>query len=286
MEDVIINLCPTGMVPTKEMTPHVPVSPNEIIEDVLACAEIGINMVHVHARDTNGKPSYDPAIYEKILTGIRKYRPDLIIGISLSGRDFKEFEQRAAGLSLQGDAKPDTGSLTTSSLNFPKQASVNSPEMIKRLSETMLEKGILPEIEVFDTGMINYAKYLITKGLIKPPYYFNLLFGNIANAQAEEDEAMLMLKRLPENCLWSFAGIGDCQLKMNELGIKLGGGVRVGLEDTIYFDDKRTILATNVELVKRMHEVIKIHGRKLMEPLELRRKLGLCVLPGQYGIAQ
>lgn len=285
MQDIIVNLCPTGMIPTKEMTPHAPLQPREIIEDVLACAEVGVTMVHLHARDKDGRPDYHPEIYAEIISGIRKYRPDLILGISLSGRDFTEFEKRSAGLFLEGDVKPETGSLTTSSLNFPKQASVNSPEMIKKLAATMLEKGILPELECFDAGMINYAHYLIKKELIKPPFYFNLLFGNIANAQADEEEARMMIRRLPENSFWSFAGVGDCQEKMHKLAVDWGGGARVGLEDNIYFDSSRTRLAKNVELVKRVKEFAEAAGRKIMQPIELRKKLNLSTVQGKYGLA-
>jgi len=284
MSELIINLCPTGMIPTKEMTPNVPIEPREIIEDVLKCAEIGITMVHLHARDKAGVPTYDPDIYAEILRGIRKYRPDLICGISLSGRNFKEFEQRSAGLFLAGEAKPDTGSLTTSSLNFNAQESISSPEMIKQLAQTMLEKGVLPEIEVFDTGMINYTKYLIKKGLLRPPYYVNLLFGSIANAQATLLDAGLALQQLMPEALWSFAGIGDYQLKMNTLAVTFGGGVRVGLEDNIWFDSGRTKLATNEMLVKRIKEIAEAMGRPVMKPLDLRKKLNLQTEKGLYGV--
>jgi len=272
------------MIPTKKMTPYVPVEPQEIIEDVLKCAEIGITMVHLHARDKAGVPTYDPKIYEEILLGIRKYRPDLICGISLSGRNFKEFEQRSAGLSLTGGAKPDTGSLTTSSLNFNAQESISSPEMIKQLAQTMLEKGIMPEIEVFDTGMINYTKYLIKKDLLRPPYYVNLLFGSIANAQATLLDAGLALQQLMPEAYWSFAGIGDYQLKMNTLAVIFGGGVRVGLEDNIWFDAGRTKLATNEMLVKRIKEIAEASGRPVMKPLALREKLNLQTEKGLYGV--
>lgn len=283
-KELIVNLCPTGMIPTKEMTQYVPISPQEIIEDVLRCAEIGVTMVHLHARDKNGAPAYDPEIYAEMLTGIRKYRPDLICGISLSGRNFKEFEQRAAGLFLEGEAKPDTGSLTTSSLNFNKQESMSSPEMIKRLAQTMLEKGIMPEIEVFDTGMINYAKYLIKKGLIRAPYYVNLLFGSIANAQATLLDAGLAMQQLMPDALWSFAGIGEYQLCMNALGVVFGGGVRVGLEDNIWFDESRTKLATNESLVKRIKDIAEVMNRPIMKPIDLRVKLNLQTEKGLYGL--
>ena len=284
MEDLIVNLTPTGMVPTKEMTSHVPLEPKEIIEDVLKCAEIGVTMVHLHARDKKGEPTYDPEIYAEIIGGIRKYRPDLILGVSLSGRNFKEFDQRAASLSLTGELKPDDGSLTTSSLNFIQQESMNAPEMIKNLAQAMLDKGIMAEIEVFDSGMVNYAKYLIKKGLIKPPYYLNILFGNIANAQADLVEAGHMISQLPPESLWSFAGIGEAQLKMNSVAIAMGGGVRIGLEDNIWFDEGRTKLASNEMLVKRIKALAELHGRKIMAPRNLREKLNLHTEKGKYGL--
>lgn len=259
----ILNFTPTGMIPTKEMTPHVPVTPREIVEQVLEVAELGVNMVHLHARDQRtGKPTHEKEIYAEIISGIRRENKDLVLGVSTSGRNFPEFAKRSACLELTGDAKPDFGSLTLSSLNFNKQASVNSPETIQRLATKMQENGIRPELEVFDLGMVNYAKYLIRKGLIRPPYYFNLILGNIACAQANMLSLGLMIKDLPEGSLWSAGGIGSRQLKMNSMAIVAGGGVRVGLEDNIFYDQERTRLATNRELVERVMVVAKAMGRK------------------------
>ncbi|MHC4424427.1 MAG: 3-keto-5-aminohexanoate cleavage protein, partial [Planctomycetota bacterium] len=103
---------------------------------------------------------------------------ELIICVSTSGRVFFEFEKRSAVLDLKGELKPDFGSLTLSSLNFNRQASVNTPQMIQDLAKKMLENNIRAELEAFDLGMINYAKYLIRKNLLKPPCYFNLILGN------------------------------------------------------------------------------------------------------------
>jgi len=282
--DLIINLAPTGMIPTKEMTPHVPVTVSEIVEDVHKAHEIGITMVHLHARDEiTGNPSYKAEIYGRIISGIRKYAPDLIICVSLSGRDFQEYEKRAEPLSLDGDLKPDMGSLTLSSLNFNKQASMNEPDMIIALAEEMQKKGILPELEAFDAGMINYAKYLEKKRLLKPPHYFNLLLGNIACAQADLLHAGIMIRDLPGNSIWSLAGIGNAQLMMNSIAIASGGGVRVGLEDNIWFDAGRTRLASNVELVSRVHTIARANGRKVMPSADCRKLLGLCGGNGSYG---
>lgn len=271
------------MIPTKEMTPHVPISVSEIVEDVHEAIEIGITMVHLHARDETGKPTYKNEVYGKIIEGVRKYSKELIICVSLSGRGIKEFVHRASPLQLEGDLKPDMGSLTLSSLNFNKTESVNSPEMIQDLALEMKNKGIVPELEAFDAGMINYAKFLEKKGLLKAPHYFNLLLGNIACAQADLLHAGLMVRDLPENSYWSFAGIGDAQLAMNSVAIAANGGVRVGLEDNIFFDRHRKKLAKNSDLLKRIHVVANANEREMMSPGELRQLLNLNPGNGKYG---
>lgn len=282
--DLIINFTPTGMIPTKEMTPHIPVSVMEIIENVHEAVEIGITMVHLHARDEiTGIPTYKAEVFGKIIEGIRKFSRDLIICVSLSGRGIREFEHRASPLQLDGELKPDMGSLTLSSLNFNNTESVNSPEMIQRLALEMKDKGILAELEAFDAGMINYAKYLEAKGLLQPPLYFNLLLGNIACAQADLLHAGLLIHDLPQNSFWSFAGIGNTQLKMNSLAIAAGGGVRVGLEDNIWFDKERTRLATNSDLLIRVHKLAEANSRNIMAPAELRKLLRLKPGFGEYG---
>ena len=284
-ENLILNFTPTGMIPTKKMTPFVPISVSEIVEDVHRASEIGITMVHLHAREPiTEEPTYKKEIYAEIIKGIRKFDPYLVICVSLSGRTFSKLEQRSDPLFLEGALKPDMGSLTLSSLNFNNIASTNSPKMIQDLASIMKEKGILPELEAFDVGMINYAKYLEKKNLIKPPFYFNLLLGNIACAQADLLHTGLMIKDLPENALWSLAGIGNMQLKINSLSIAIGGGVRVGLEDNIWYDESRTKLATNVDLLKRIHTIAKANSKEIMTPLEFRKKMNLAEGNGTYGL--
>ncbi len=198
MNKLIVNFTPTGMIPTREMTPHAPLSVNEIIEDVHVAWEAGITMLHLHARDpVTGMPTHKREVYAQLIEGIRAYAPELIICVSLSGRDVAEFEARAEVLQLDGGLKPDMGSLTLSSLNFNQRASINEPEVIQRLAQRMMEREIRPELEVFDAGMINYAKYLLRKNLISPPFYFNLIMGNIACAQPDLLHLGVMLNDLP-----------------------------------------------------------------------------------------
>jgi len=273
----IINFTPTGMIPTKVMTPRVPVTPEEIAADVLAAAELGASIAHLHARDPQtGEPSYRQEFYAEIIRAIRRENRELVLSVSTSGRHIAEFEKRSEVLDLDGELKPDLASLTLSSLNFNKQASVNSPQMIQALAEKMLARGIRPELEAFDLGMINYAHYLIRKGLLRPPYYFNLILGNIACAQANLLSLGLMINELPGEALWTVGGVGDAQLRMNAMAIVAGGGVRVGLEDTIWYDEDRTRLASNRELVERILVIGRALGRRPFTPRETRELLGLA----------
>lgn len=260
VEKLIINFAPTGMIPTKQMNPNVPVYPQEIVEQVHEAYEVGITIAHLHARDKNGVPTYKREVYREIVEGVRKYCPELVVCLSLSGRNFNEFEKRSEPLELL----PDMASLTLSSLNFTGQASVNAPGMIKALAGRMQELGVSPELEIFDLGMINYAHYLIKKGLITPPYYFNIITGNIASLQTDLAQVGMAIQALPSESYWALGGIGNDQLKANAIAIATGGGVRTGLEDNLYADNARSILATNIMLIKVVHQIAKIHQRPVM----------------------
>src|SRR5665647_3411370 len=273
---IVINFTPTGMLPMKKDTPYVPITTEEIIADVKEASELGITMVHLHVRDENtGMPCYKKENYAKIISGIREFSKDLVICVSTSGRLYSEFSKRSEVLTLEGDLKPDMASLTLSSLNFNRQASINEPDMIARLLEEMNQRGIKPELEAFDSGMLNYAKYLIKKGLLKPPFYTNLILGNIACAQPNLLHLGMMMNELPAGFLCSIGGIGDSQLKMNSVAISMGMGVRVGLEDNFWYDRHRTKLARNIDLIERIHRIIKANDKTVMPSSELREKLKL-----------
>jgi uncharacterized protein (DUF849 family) len=274
-QPLIINLAPTGMVPTRASTPHVPLTPTEIVADVGACIELGAAMVHLHARDAAGVPTDDAAIYADIVTGLRERHPATVIITTTSGRRFKEVERRASTLTLEGKAKPDMASLTLGSMNFASEASMNDPATIQRLAAIMRERGIRPELEVFDLGMINYAKVLIDKGLLEPPFYFNILLGNIATAQANLSHLAVMVADLPPQSFWSLAGIGRFQAPATALGATFAHGVRVGLEDNLWLDAGRTRLATNAALVRRALRLAEALERPIATPGQVRQWLQL-----------
>lgn len=261
-KNIIINFCPTGMVPMKENTVFVPIHPAEIIEQTHEAYEVGITIVHLHARLNNGTPTYMKSYYQKIFEGVRKYCPDLVICASTSGRDFPEFEKRSEVIEL----KPDMCSLTLSSLNFQNQASINAPKTIQRLAEKMNQYGVKPELECFDLGMINYGKYLIKKGVLSGPIYWNFLFGNIAGFQCNFSHLGLALSEINPTDFIGLGGLGQYQLPINSAAIAMGYGVRVGIEDNIWWDLSKTKKVKNIELINRIHALIGINQKEFLEP--------------------
>jgi 3-keto-5-aminohexanoate cleavage enzyme len=258
------------MVPQKADNPHIPLSSSEIIEDVHRAFELGITICHLHARDAQGEPDWRPESHLPILEGIKTHCPGLVICFSSSGRKEKEFEKRSAILEL----KPDMCSLTLGSLNFMKQSSENSPDMINRLFEKMLANSVLPEFECFSSGMINYGNCLKQKFGITGISYWNLLFGNIFTDQANLLDMGIALNAVSEKDIVAIAGLGQYQLKATSIAIASGYGVRIGLEDNLYFDKKRSKKASNFDLLKRTHELMAIHECELLTSMEFRELTG------------
>ena len=260
----IINFTPTGTQTTRENS-YAPLLPNEIIDEVHEANELGISIVHLHARDEETlKNTYKKETYQKIIEGIKKHCPELLICVSLTGRNFPELKKRSEVLQLY----PDMGSLTMSSLNFPTGASINEPDMILSLIDEMDKYGVNPEIECFDSGMINYTNYLITKNILKEPQYINIILGNIYNSQSDIQSIASIKSILPKNSKVCFGGIGSQQLRSNIYGLLEADGVRIGLEDNLYYKDKE--MTTNIKLLKRIHNIMNEMELKILSPKELR----------------
>lgn len=272
---LIINACLTGIVPTKSSTPFVPISVAEIIEDAIKVYDAGARIVHIHARDANGIQTSDAREYEKIIVGIRCERPDMVCCVTTSGRNIKDIKQRAEVLHITGKGKPDMASLTLGSLNFLSGASVNTIDTIEYLAATMKENKIKPELEIFDYGMVNLAKYLERHEIISGKKYFNILLGNLNTAPASIQSLSMITESLPENALWAATGIGQFQLPINATAVASGGHVRVGIEDSIYYDYQESVLATNENLVKRIVRISKELQRPIATAQETRAMLSL-----------
>src|SRR3990167_2213669 len=276
MGKIIINLSPTGMVPTKEQNPHLQVTPKEIIQATLNCAKLGVSVVHLHPRDEDGKPTWRKEVFAKIIAGIRNKNPEIIINTTTSGRLWSEFEKRSECLGLVGDLKPDMASLTVGSLNFINQESINPPAMIERLAEKMREKAVKPEFEVFEPGMVHKAKHLLQKGIVKDEKpYFNIFLGSLGTSPLEPSAFSAFHAILPENAVWGVGGIGRFQLDANVLALSFGGNVRIGLEDNLYFDRDKKEPASNERLVERLTKIIESMKLPIASPKEAREILGI-----------
>lgn len=272
---LVVNACVTGMVPTKADNPSVPITPREIAEDTERCVAAGASIVHLHARDDKGRPTWRPETYRRIIAAVRERVPDVVVCVSTSGRVFNELEQRAAALDLDGDEKPELASLTLGSLNFPRQASVNEPDTIRGLALRMRERGVTPELEVFELGMADYAVYLVERGILGRPLYVNVLLGSLGTLSATAFNLATVVRALPTDAVWSGAGIGRYQFPVNAMAVTTGGHVRVGLEDNMWLDAEKTRPATNVALVERIVALGRAAGREPATPDEARALIGL-----------
>ena len=271
-QPLIINACLTGMVPTKDNNPALPVTPEEIIEDAVRCAELGASIVHIHARDKDEKPTWKAQVYADIIEGIRERNAELVICVTTSGRNWPEIDKRAACLGCGADM----ASLTLGSLNFPRSVSMNSADTIVELLKRIIHAGMRPEFEAFEVGMIDWARdYLIPKTGLKPPYYFNLLLGSRGTMACNARNVATLVDALPSGSVWALAGIGRYQAQANLMAIALGGHVRVGLEDNVYYTQDKSMLATNPMLIKRVVRMAEMYRRPISTCAHTREVLGL-----------
>jgi len=269
---LIINAAITGMVPMPADNASLPVTVGQIITEACRCADAGASIIHVHARGEDGTPTWRGDIYREMIEGIRSRCPELLVSGSTSGRLWSDFEKRSAVL----DCRPDLASLTPGSLNFPTAASVNPPQIIRQLAAAMRERGVIPELEFFEIGMIDYVRdYLIPKGYLRAPYYANLLLGSLGTMAASARNLAHMVEALPAGTIWAAAGIGRFQFSINQMAIQMGGHVRVGLEDNLWMDTEKTDPATNVRLIERVVREAEAAGRPIASPADTRRIIGL-----------
>ena len=272
MERLIIAVAPTGSVPKKKDTPHVPVTPDEIAETAYRCEQEGASIIHVHCRDENERPTSRLEIFQETVDKIRR-RTKLIVMTSTSGIAGQTDPDRAAPLKT----KPEMGSLTTGSLNFagrkPSVVYVNTIETVQFLAKTMLETGIKPELEAFDVGFVQQGKKLIEMGLVREPAHFQLVMGVDGGIPATPENLLHMRDQLPTTATYVVAGMSRMQLPMTTMAILMGGHVRVGLEDNLFL--KKGVLARNEELVARARHLAEDLQREIAAPDEARKIMGL-----------
>jgi 3-keto-5-aminohexanoate cleavage enzyme len=262
------------------MNPHLPLAPQEIAETAVRCRKAGASLIHVHARDLAGKPTLDPQVFAQIHSLISE-RADLIVQISTGGRAGMDAEARSAAVRL---LRPEMASLTTGSMNFPDRVYANSFELVEFLARTMVEAGTKPEMEIFEPGMIANAQKLVDKGLATAPLHFDFVLGSHGSLPASARNLLFLSESIPPGSTWTVAGIGRWQLPMAVLAIVMGGHVRVGIEDNLYY--RKGEPATNQQLVARVARIAAEVGRPIATPDQARQILGLPVRSGQAAIAR
>jgi uncharacterized protein (DUF849 family) len=276
-EKLIINAALTGCVATRAQSPRLPLIPAEIAADGQEVVRLGATMLHLHAREKDGSPSWKKEIYREIIGRVREQCGDVVIVVSTTGRHGETPEQRGDVLRLRGDVKPDMASLTLGSVDFKRDSSVNPPEVIRRLLDTMIQAGIKPEAEIFDAGMARFARRLADKGLLEGPRYANLILGASGILPSAPHPLVPLVEELPENTLWAASGIGKFASGVHDLVLAMGGYLRIGLEDCLHLTrDGKKRPATNGELVARAVEAARALGRRPASIGETSRALGLA----------
>jgi 3-keto-5-aminohexanoate cleavage enzyme len=272
MEKAIISVATTGGITTREQTPYVPITEEEIAEQAIASWKAGASILHVHVRDEDQLSTCDPDRYARVRELVRAEPGcDMIVNMSTGGRVGKLTEdERIAPVRIS----PEIASYDCGSINFGDGVFVNSPQFLEDLAREMKEYGVKPEIECFDTGMVENAKRIIDKGLIEPPFWFQFVLGIRGGAPATVEHLNLMINALPEGSRWSVCAIGRHQLPMNAIALAMGGHPRTGIEDNIYYS-YRVLAESNQQLVARVARLCNELERPIATPAETREMLGL-----------
>jgi len=269
MDKLIITVALTGAEVSKADQPALPITPQEIAIAAEACAEAGASIVHLHARLLDGTPTQDKAVYRDIIAAVRE-RCDLIIQVSTGGAVGMMAQERLEPVQLQ----PEMATLSMGSVNFGNDVFMNHPADMEVFAKAMAEHGVKPELEIFDAGMIATAIRWIKKGLLPANAHFDFVLG-VPGAMPATPEALMYLKsQLPAGATWTVAGMGPAQLQLGTMAIVLGGHVRVGFEDNVYFR-KGELATSNAQLVQRIADISRLLERAVATPDEARCILGL-----------
>ncbi|MFA6265683.1 MAG: 3-keto-5-aminohexanoate cleavage protein [Pseudolabrys sp.] len=269
----IITVAITGSLPTKKDNPAVPITVAEQVESTQAAFEVGATLAHCHVRNDDGTTTSDPERFGRLVEGLRKHCPGMIIQLSTGGRSGTGHE-RGGMLPL----RPDMASLSTGSVNFPTRVYENAPQLVDWLAEEMLKYNVKPEIEAFDLSMVFQAAKMQADGRLKGPLHVQFVMG-VKNAMPVDRQAfdfyVATLKRLAPDATWTGAGIGKDQITLNRWSLEAGGHCRTGLEDNIRWD-KDTLAPSNAALVKRVADMCAEYGRHPASVKEARQLLSLA----------
>jgi 3-keto-5-aminohexanoate cleavage enzyme len=274
-DKVIITVAQTGALVSKKMNPNVPEQPDEIIGSAYECYNEGAAIVHIHAKDKGGENTSNPEVFRRIRDGI-KDRCNVITQYSTGGGPNLSQEQRIECLAATPEmASLNMGSMMRISGKYAGVAWSNMPDEIELYVSRMRHLGVKPEMEIYNLAMIRDVERVIAKGLVEEPYYINLVLGMRYQGACDATPKILqtLLDFLPQNAYFNCTAVGPAQLPVTTMAMLLGGCVRIGLEDNIYY--RKGELATNAQLVARTVRIARELGKEPATPDEAREILGL-----------
>ena len=264
---VILTVATTGAWPSKQDTPHIPLQPKEIADDVYACWQAGASIAHIHVRDDDDKSSMDFDKFTETVELIRATDCDIVLNLTTSGQLGLEDEDRMKHIIA---LKPELASYDCGSMNWAHSTVFeNSPRFLEKLGMAMQENNIKPEIEIFDAGMVYNALYYLKKGVLKAPLHFQFVLGAPGGMTATVENLMFLKTLIPADSTWGALGIGRGHLPIMYTTLALGGHVRVGMEDNIYYS-KGVLAKSNVEFIERTKRIAVEIDKQIATPDEAR----------------
>ena len=275
MDKRIISVALTGNWGDKSNNPALPMTPEEMAEAAYESWRAGASVVHIHMRDEQGVPTMRVDLFEKTIKLIRE-KCDVIINMTSSGgHTFEGAQPDDVRIAPFEKLKPEMGSYDCGTMNWlHKTIFENNPQFLERLGKVYIENDVKPEIEIFDLGMIETAKYYVKQGVLKAPCHFQLIMGAPGGMAGTIENLVYAHSLLPEGSTWSASGLSKCHIPVMLATLALGGHVRVGLEDNVYYS-KGVLADSNAQLVARAAEIIKASGFEVATPDEAREILGI-----------
>ena len=274
MKKIVITAALCGAGTTKEQTPYVPITPEEIAADAVACVKAGASVIHIHIRDKEGKNTMETDRWIEVVTKVREALAaenlDAVLNLTSSGSKFPE-EMRLAHLPI---LKPEMCSYDPGTMNWANSyVFLNTPSFLEKLGELTIKEEIKPELEIFDGGMIGNVEYYLKKGFLKEPLHYQLVLNVSGGMKGNIENSNYIVSKLRPGSTWSISGIGASHMACMLGGIAAGcTGLRVGLEDNIYME--KGVLATNAQLVERACRLAELAGREIATAAEAREILG------------
>ena len=268
---LIISAALVGSWPTKAQNPGVPISEEEISAAAIECAEAGAAIVHIHVRDDDGRVTGDLDRYARVQRLIRESGSDVVINLSTSGGVGRATDDQRVGIAA---LRPDIASFDAGSLNFGQTVFLNPPAFLDRLVDELANHRVKPEIECFEPGHVANALRLIDEGRLTAPFWFQFVLGVRGGSPGTPKQLLHMLEMIPDGALWSVCGIGRAQLPLGLTAIAMGGHVRTGFEDNLFFH-KGELATSNAQLVARLVRIAAEIGRPVASPSAARELLGI-----------